>query len=44
MFAKERKARHRWTEKLTKLMTADMDEDERMENIKSANQKDFCAD
>lgn len=44
MFAKERKARHRWTEKLAKIMTADMDEDERMENIKSANQKDFFAD
>ena len=45
MFAKERKSRHRWTEKLAKLMTEDdIDEDERLRQIKDANQADYFAD
>lgn len=44
MFDRERKARHRWFSKLSKLMTEDMDEDERMKQVRSANQEDFFVD
>ena len=45
MFAKERKSRHRWTKKLATLMTSDdIDEDERLRQIKDANQADYFAD
>ena len=44
MFDRERKARHRWFSKLSKLMTEDMDEDERIKQVRSANQEDFFVD
>jgi hypothetical protein len=41
MFARERKARHKWTDKLASLMQEDMDEDDRMERIKNANKDKY---
>ena len=45
MFAQNLKARGRWMSKLKSIMTdEDMDDDERLSNIKSANQDSFFVD